>query len=286
MKIAFVTDSHWDSHNRFAETVRTHDFIAEDAARRGCSLTLLGGDLHERKSVAEERNAVAAWLIRMAELGPVVGVYGNHECPLDLEIYTKLEAQNPIVFYERPAVYWHAGLAIACLPWPRPAHLLAELGPVSQETGNQAATNALRDILRGLGSEMDTAGVAGAAPRARIFLGHVMARGSRTSTGQEMLGMPLELGLEDLALVRADAYLLGHIHLGPGNEWAIGDAPAFYGGSPRRCTFGEPEVKSYTVIEFEDGPSGRLVSWERVPTPATPMVHLEAYWDGERLSVA
>jgi DNA repair exonuclease SbcCD nuclease subunit len=141
------------------------------------------------------------------------------------------------------------------------------------------ATDALRAVLRGLGDEMDVAGVDGRGPR--VFLGHVMARGSRTSTGQEMLGMPLELGLEDLALVRADAYLLGHIHLGAGNEWQIGDSPALYGGSPRRCTFGEPEVKSYTVLEFEDGPEGRLVSWERVPTPCVAMVHLEEEWDAE-----
>jgi len=280
VRIAFITAQHWDVHGRGAATVRIHDCIAEDAARRGCSLTLLGGDLHERKSVAEERNAVAAWLVKMARLGEVVGVYGNHESPLDLEIYTKLEAENPITFYDRPAVHWYAGIAIACLPWPRPAHLLAELGPVSQEAGNQVATDALRAVLRGLGDAMDAAGVDGRGPRSRVFLGHVMARGSLTSTGQEMLGMPLELGLEDLALARADAYLLGHIHLGAGNEWQIGDAPAFYGGSPRRCTWGEPEVKSYTVLEFEDGLEGRLVSWERVPTPATRMAHVEAHWHG------
>lgn len=97
--------------------------------------------------------------------------------------------------------------------------------------------------------------------------------------------MPLELGLEDLALVRADAYLLGHIHLGAGNEWQIGDSPALYGGSPRRCTFGEPEVKSYTVLEFEDGPEGRLVSWERVSTPATKMAHLDSEWFDEHVGL-
>lgn len=268
MKIAFVTDNHFDASSRFTETVRVHDWIATDAAARGCSLTLLGGDLHERKSVAEERNAVAAWLTRMAELGPVVGVYGNHEAPLDLDIYQQLDTDYPITFAASPRVEVARGVLIQCLPWPRRA-LLARAAEAAGVGTEDLARSALQDVLRGL----DHLGGEGSVPR--VLLGHVQLRGSRVSTGQPLVGVPMELGLEDLALCRADFYALGHVHLGAGNEWTIGDAPVAYGGSPRRTSFGEVEEKSYTVIEFGDA---GLVGWERVTVPATPMVLIEAAW--------
>jgi hypothetical protein len=276
MKIAFITDNHFDQHSRFEETIRIHNWIAEDAARRGCTYTLLGGDLFERKSTAAERNAVAAWLLQMAEFSTVLGIYGNHDFQGtnggDLDIFERLETKRRIEMCSRPGVV-PAGLhlAIACLPWPRRANLLASLGGTSREEANQAGHHALQSILRGLGADLSCYD----SSVAKVFLGHVQTRGCRTSTGQELVGCDFELGLEDLALVGADFYALGHIHLGPGNEWQVGSAPAIYGGSPRRCNFGESEEKSYTVIEF-DGPE--LIGWERVPTPTAPMILIEAEW--------
>lgn len=275
MKIAFVTDNHFDVSSRFEETIRIHDWIAEDADRRGCTLTLLGGDLHERKSVAAERNAVANWLTRMAELGPVVGVYGNHEVPLDLDIYNQLESEYPIRFHATPTVVVARDVQIQCLPWPRRAYLAAYAQAAGVDTEDLARV-AMQDLLRGLGAQATEDDLP------RVFLGHVQMRGSRVSTGQPLVGLPLELGLEDLSLCRSDFYALGHIHLGEGNEWKIGDAPVAYGGSPRRTSFGETETKSYTVIEFE---GSKLVGWERVEVPATRMVHIDGKWLASELAI-
>jgi len=109
----------------------------------------------------------------------------------------------------------------------------------------------------------------------KLFLGHVMMRGSKTSTGQELVGCDLELGLDDLALVGADFYGLGHIHMH--QRWATPDAPVFYPGSPRRCNFGEAEPKGFIVADLVDDE----VQWSFVETPARRMVTLDYSFDGE-----
>jgi exonuclease SbcD len=144
------------------------------------------------------------------------------------------------------------------MAWPRKANV---------EAAGVDAREAMRATLRGIGDMLEQ------HDGPRVLLAHAMVRGSRTSTGQEMLGCELELGLEDLALARADLYALGHIHAH--QSWNVAGAPAIYPGSPRRANFGELEPKGYVVAEFD---GRQLVGWEFVETPAVRMVHLEAEW--------
>jgi DNA repair exonuclease SbcCD nuclease subunit len=155
--------------------------------------------------------------------------------------------------------------AIACLPWPSKGSLLARLGDVSREEGNQVATEALRAFLQGFRADLARHQLG-----PRLFLGHVMMRGSVTSEAQPpLVGHDFELTLSDLALIEASISLLSHVH--QPQQWEINGAPVAYAGSPRRCDWGEPEPKSYIVGEFE---GSKLVSWERVPTPCTPMIRV------------
>lgn len=270
MLIALVADSHFDERSRFEECIRLHDWIAEDAKSRGVELTLHAGDVYERKSTPLERQAAAAWFQKMAVLGPVVVARGNHDAIDDLPLLERLETDNPIDVFERAGLFAWPSVAIAVLGWPQRGHLQAALGGagvVSHELVEQAAGDALRAVLRGLGDRMaDFKGP-------KILLAHAMVRGSVTSTGQPLVGCDFELGLEDLALANADAYLLGHIH--KGQAWKIGDAPCIYPGSPRRTAFGELEPKGYTIVDVDEH---GVIGCEFVEVPATPMVHLEATW--------
>lgn len=268
MRIAVIADSHFDQHSRFDECIRVHDFIAQDIADRGVDLVLHSGDVYERKSTPVEREAVARWAQAVALTAPLVFVRGNHDAVDDLPLLERLETANPIRVVESATVVHAAGAQIACMGWPQKASLLAAVGAEGRELGEQAAANAMQAVLRGLGDRMQE----GAGPK--LFLGHVMVRGSVTSVGQPLVGCDLELGLDDLALCRADAYLLGHIHMP--QRWAIGAAPVVYPGSPRRTAFGELEAKGYTLLEFSD--AGELISVESIPTPCVPMVHLQAQW--------
>ena len=272
--IALVGDTHADQHSRFDEHNRIMAWIAADAAARGCSLMLHSGDVWERGSTVAERLAVADYVRAVAEHMAFLAVAGNHDNPGDIEWIGRLRGRHSIVSVTRPEVIQIAGCNVACLPWPRKAQLLAALGITSREAGDQAAVAGLKDILRGLGLALAE------LPGPNLLVAHCMLRGSRTSISQPPLtGCDLEIGLEDLGLVGAAFYGLGHIHLGAGNEWLIEGAPAAFPGSPRRCNYGETESKGYIVITFD---GDKLVGWERIETPCAPMLHVSAAWrDGE-----
>jgi exonuclease SbcD len=272
MRIAVVADSHFDQHSRFEECIRLHEAIARDATKRGVTLTLHAGDLFERKSTPDERHAAFGWLQQMAQLGPLIAVRGNHDELGNLPLAERLDSHHPIIVVEGARVVRMPCVAVAAVAWPRKAALLAAVGAESSEAGERSAGDALRGVFRGLGAELD------AFAGTRLLLMHAMVRGSLTSAGQPLVGADLEVGLDDLALVGADAYLLGHIHRG--QEWRIGNAPCVYPGSPRRTAFGEIEAKGYTLVTAD----GRDVTAEFIELPATPMVHISATWSGVALA--
>src|SRR3989304_1330320 len=123
MRLLHVADVHFDRTSRWEETLRLTQEIVEIAEREAVGLITIGGDIFERQSTPEERNAVAAWLEDLATFAPVVGVYGNHDSALDLDIFQRIEAKHRIIFAARPAVHVVAGTAVACLPWPPKAPL-------------------------------------------------------------------------------------------------------------------------------------------------------------------
>jgi exonuclease SbcD len=271
-RLAIVADSHYHSVSRFAECQRIHHWIADDAGARGCTRWAHAGDVYEHKSNPLERAAAADWVQHMTDaVGAGIIVRGNHDVLGDLPLLGRLDTKGREVHVVEDArIVDLGGLTVACLAWPQRANVHAMLdASVGGEFAEMAAQDALRNVLRGLGDQLrdrptDVPG---------IFLGHVMVRGSRVSTGQPLVGCDFELGLEDLAMVGASFYGLGHIHME--NAWDVAGAPAVYPGSPRRTSFGELEPKGYLIVEFD---GARLVGWERVETPCTPMHHIEDEW--------
>lgn len=259
-RIALIGDSHFCEHSRFEECSQIHRWIAEDIAERRVDLVCHSGDLFDRKSTPLERRAVAYWLERVADVAPVVIVKGNHDAPSDVKLFERLSTRHPVTVAEDAAVCLAGGVAIAALPWPRKADLL--LAGSEAEGSEYAAKEALRDMIRRLGETLAKQ----PSTMPRVLLAHAMVDGSRTSAGQPLVGAELSLGLDDLALCPADAYLLGHVHCG--QTWDINGAPVIYPGSPRRTAFGEAEEKRYIIVEIEGG----KVTWYAVPTPATQMV--------------
>lgn len=287
IRVAVVADSHFDVSSRWEETLRIHDFIAEDIKKRGVQLLLHAGDVFERKSNPLERIAVASWLTKVAEFCPIVIVRGNHDVVGDLEIFGRLHTFCPVTVIEGASVQTIGTFAgpvqVACLAWPRKAELLAHVGIAGGEEVNNVAGDMLRNVLRGLGSQMQS------LDGPKILLMHAMVRGSRVSSGQPLVGCDMEEGIEDLGLANADFYALGHIHCG--QNWSFNGAPIVYPGSPRRTAYGELEEKGYLVVDFEltgqyEGASmedAEIVprwraKWERVPTPCAPMLLFDLEW--------
>lgn len=284
MRVAIIADSHFTERSRFAECIRIHEWIAETVAELDVHLVLHSGDVFDAKSTPTERRAVADWLTAVADVAPVVIVRGNHDALTDLQIMSRLRTHHPIIVEEAAGVHVVetavGPAAVACLGWPRKAELLTRVS--AGVDSSTAASEALRAVLTGMGAELAEHDCP------RILLTHAMVSGSRTSTGQPLVGCDLELGISDLALARPHFGALGHIHMG--QDWTQGDVPFVYPGSPRRTAFGETEAKGFVLANFEwfdgeldgeDAPGARWAceGWDIIDTPATTMLLLEAEWD-------
>jgi exonuclease SbcD len=255
VKIFALADSHFDERSRFDDCVRVHQAFALDVARERPDIVLHGGDLYDGTTTPRERAAVADWVTEVAEHAPMVIVRGNHDPDGEISMLSRLRTRHPVYAVEGAQVECVAGVTIGCLAWPRRAHLLATVGNMGREEANQVAGTMLRNILR----SMD---------RPSILLTHAMIRGSRTSTGQTMVGADFELGVEDLALSQAEVVVAGHIHAA--QEWQHGPTTVLYTGSPRAANFGETEAKSYTEIILGD-----TTTISRRPLPGRQLVTLD-----------
>lgn len=278
MKLIASGDHHFDMHLRWAECLRVHAWIADLVEQERPDVFLSGGDVYERASTPIERDAVATWLTHIAEICPVVIAKGNHDRALDLALLGRLSTRHPIIVEERAGVHVVGGIAIATVAWPSRSELLTAAGDAGAAGADDIASNALRNVLLGLGAELRQH----AGPK--VLLGHFMIDGSVTSTGQPLVGHAMNVGLADLGLVGADITLASHIHAP--QDWSFDGRPVAYAGSPFRTSFGELEAKSVVVVEWDEAD---VMTWRRVETPATPMIHIEAalqFLGGEWLVVS
>lgn len=122
----------------------------------------------------------------------------------------------------------------------------------------------MRDVLRGWGEVNTRVGT----DFPTVLVGHLSVTGATLSTGQQMVGREIELGVGDLRTAQADLVCLGHIHRV--QNWG----EVYYSGSITRQNFGEAEEKGFWVHRF-DFSKGRKVVSEFIKTPAREMVTLD-----------
>lgn len=266
MRLLASGDNHWGEHLRFQECVDVHFWMVDQARELEADVFCDAGDIFDGASTPTERHAVAEWVTAMAEVCPVVIAKGNHDRPRDVALMRRLQTKHPILVEEGAAVHRVCGAAFGVMAWPERAQLLAALG--SSAAADVGMREALQGVLRGLGQKLEQ------HDGPRILLGHFMVDGSTTSTGQPLLGMPINVGLTDLSLARAHLTVMGHIHMAQRFELETG--PAFYTGSPFRTDFGQLEKKTILFAEFD---GQRLVETREIETPCAPMVHIEATWE-------
>lgn len=273
-RVLCSADHHFATGPRWDQCLAVHEWMVDLVAELKPDLFVTAGDLYDRASNPTEREAVAEWLQQIALVCPIAGVKGNHDRPLDVELLNRLRSKHPIMITESAAVHTIGGVTVALMAWPEPAWLAAHTGATGEELDNQAR-ELVRTVLRGLGADL----AQWHGPR--LAVGHWMVDGSVASTGQPLFGMPLNVGLADLALLGADAVVCGHIHAPQG--WDIESTPVVYPGSPHACNWGEAEQKSVTLLTWDDELGAVRV--ERIDTPARAMQHLEAAWNGREVEL-
>jgi len=250
-------DTHIEEGPRFEECKRVLRWFVSEVERLRPAFVAHSGDLHHKTSTQAERLFAAEFVREIAAVCPLILIDGNH-CPGELRLLEQLDTVHPVHVIDRYGVVDVAGVAVAGMAWPMRAGQLDD-GKARED---------IRGTLMALGAEL----AARPAGTPKVLVGHWMIDGAVTGEGQPLIGGALNVSLSDLGLAGADVVVAGHVH--QAQTFRFGETPILYCGSPYRTSFGELEEKSILSLTLEHG----QVAVERIPTPAMPMVHVDAAW--------
>jgi exonuclease SbcD len=276
IRIAHISDSHFDERGRLDDIIAVHSVFLEQAARADAHLIVHAGDWFERKSSPRERLAVANFLAEASRQSlPLVGVKGNHDAELDLDLFNELRPDmdsadaEPLALIVNPGFVrvGHGRIVVLGIPWFDKANIVSGLSlQADQEAGRVATMAAASDFLAGLRAQV---AMLRAEDNVVVGVGHLLVAGSECSNGQTLIGTTVEIAPHDLLELGASYVALGHIH--KAQEWFGGRVA--YSGSPHRCNYGEPEAKGWRLVTLED--DGMFVSNEFRELPARKMVFID-----------
>lgn len=269
-----VGDLHLGPNARNADRLRALDQILEESdGIEQLGAWLIPGDLNHARMTIEDRNALASRLTAMALRAPVLICYGNHDLPGDLNVFSRLRTEWPVLVFERPTVHTlklatGAHAAVFVLPYPTEAGLVSMgVGPAQMV---QTAYEALQAIFRDAAAQLQDARARGDLT---LAIGHVNVAGAITSTGQPNIGAEIEIDKALIQMLGVEYVGLNHIHKG---QFIDG---AWYPGSVCRLDWGEVDPKRYLVITYrEDGTA--LV--DEHPIDVAGLYHVEGHLHRDR----
>ena len=236
MRLASVGDIHLTaspckSDVGLAEQVRILGEIASEIEQKRPDGILLGGDLYDKASTTpEERDAMWAWISRIAKVAPIVAISGNpsHESGKDV---LQLNYLQNVTAVARSGIVELANVMVGCAPWPQ------------AKVENGAALYA--DIVRGL-----------IADGADLLLLHADMIAAKLDGGQDSTGKVSSVLVPDD--FGDTPTILYHYH----KRQHLG-ANAWYGGAIRQMHFGDDPHKGFGIYDTDTdswewfGPYGR-----------------------------
>lgn len=277
IKAALSGDNHHNNPGRIEEAHRVHEWMLGDWKARGAHFIGFAGDWNEVPPNERDQAWSRDFFGRCADVASVILLEGNHD-PFGAlsEFHLQNEYKYPITVVSQPDVIvvdTEAGpLAVACVPFVWKAHLLAKLGPMSAEESDRLVQIALSDIFRGLGVKVRALNLP------TIALIHGKWRGSKLNEEQPNRPLGMEIPIENIGMLGADAVCMAHIHLA--QETTFNNRPIWTPSSPYYVDFGESKhEKGYIWCEL---PTDRelIPVLQRIPTPVAPMILLEYKWEG------
>jgi exonuclease SbcC len=250
LRFLHTTDIHFDGPNQEA-ALASLETLAETAERERPRVVFIAGDLFNRgvqNSGASGFPALLEVIQRILDVCPIAAVTGTptHDLPGCYEALTRLRGGSPErndFFLVQPGkAYGVPGLLILGCPEPSKEWFLAGTNGISADESNEKVKAGMRAILLGLG-----------ALRAEhpelpcVFIYHGAIAGATMQNGQVAEG-GIAIGRDDLALVGADYYALGHIHL----EQQLSGMPAYYPGPAYPVNWGEKGQVGFNLVEIPD----------------------------------
>jgi exonuclease SbcD len=285
MKILHCGDIHF-RNDLVEEIIRCTDFMIGQAIKEKPDLSIIAGDLFDERQAYDSPAFKAAvdFVRKLADVSPVYILKGtNSHDGISVKFLEALSTRYPVrvaeeigytmfltdfqtVDYEKlitglkNGVYTNA--IILSIPPVSKANLLAH-GNNEMEESRLDTIDALRNVLQMFGTIGEEARHADIPV---ILVGHLTVTGSTLSTGQQMVGREIELGVGDLRMSFADLVCLGHIH--KVQSWG----EIFYSGSITRLNYGEEEAKGFWIHELS---GNSLISSRFIETPARKMITVD-----------
>jgi len=258
IKIIHTGDGHYSRENQ-EPFFKSASHLLEKARKEEPDLIVIAGDLFDRAvndTTGSGFPRLVCWMKSLMDIAPVVAVRGTptHDPPGCYEVFETIQAQRNFTLLTAWESYFldnfgvqtesnnHARLLILGLPEPSKEWFLKDK-QLGKTEGDEAIKEGIRELLLGMGA------IRKQYPEIPcILVSHITVAGSSISDAQILPPGGIQIGKDDLALVGADYYALGHIHLGQ----QIEDMPAYYCGSMFPVNWGELDQKGFNIVEFDD----------------------------------
>jgi len=249
MKILHSADFHYSRDNQEPALLSLRTFY-EYGRDNGVDLFVIAGDLFDR-AVQNTESSGFPQLVKviqdMMNIAPVVAVQGTptHDIAGCYEALQEIQAEYSFTLLDPSLVYTAIvpGLLVLGCPEPSKEWFLAGKS-LGRDEATQAVKEGMRQMLLGCGAIRKQY-----ADIPCLFVYHGSVEGASMCNGQTLPMGELAIGRDDLALVGADYYALGHIH----QAQQIGDLPAYYAGSAFPVNWGELDQKGFYDVDFIDG---------------------------------
>ena len=257
IKIFHTGDGHFSRENQ-EPFFKSADFLLEKAEKEEPDLIVIAGDLFEiavkntKKDGFPRLTRRIKCLMDIAPVVAVTGTPGRHDPPGCYEVFETIHARYNFTLLEPGVEYFldnfgvsteaneHTSALIFGLPEPSKEWFLKDK-QLGKAEGDEAIKQGIRELLLGMGARRKQ------YPEIPcVLVSHITVAGSSISEAQSLPSGGIQIGKDDLALVGADYYALGHIHLAQ----QIGDLPAFYCGSMFPVNWGEQDLKCFNIVEI------------------------------------
>lgn len=257
MRIGSSSDWHIDAgmDEDIASSVRQMATIFQEGK---VDLIALPGDFFDRKSTADGRNLLRELMKKLADIAPVVGCYGNHDQPGDLDIFSHIISKCPIRIYSTPTILkpghiWGLDCYMHVLPWLTKVAWVASHPDVGKEQGDKTVSQLALQYLKSSVEMNHTQG------DKHVLLAHLTVEGSMAENQQPMIGEGITFGRHDLMEAGFSAGIFGHIHL---RQMFADVGPFFYNGSPAAMNYGEAPEKFCSILDTVT----EEVEWHKLKT--------------------
>jgi len=257
IKILHSADFHYCRETQEQAMMSLETFL-EKGKEEEVDLFAIAGDLFDRavnNTSSSGFPQLEQIVKQMLDVAPVVVVTGTptHDLPGCYDVFCDIDAEHNFTILQPGIEYFlhksnrevyegyiegEAGLLILGIPEPSKEQFLKDK-QIGKEESNTAIKEGMQKLLLGLGA------IRKQHSHIPCLLNyHGAIAGSSLHKHQVLPAGGIQIGRDDLAMVGADYYALGHIHLAQ----QIGDLPAYYAGSAFPVDWGEQDLKCFNLV--------------------------------------